>query len=170
MLVPDRYDNQEDSQIIQQLKNKEIMSTPKLGQSYDRAFALDFSSKIEKDEILKAISMFVQGQGNQAGLEYLAEILTAIVRDASLGMVIQTKENTTINGFQVPKLTDDDINAIYNCFVSGKPVVVTDATGKMHFAPTQADSITNDICVQIVYFDEMFVTYEYNGVMSYKSI
>lgn len=78
---------------------------------------------------------------------------------AGLGTVIQVEEDTQVNGYMVPKLTVHDVTKAYNDFVKGKLVVITSEDGNQHFAVNQADTISGDICIEILYYSTMLLTY-----------
>lgn len=86
------------------------------------------------------------------------------------GFVITATSNKTVNGLQVPSLTDAQLHQIYNATVQGVAVTITDATGKMHFSGVTADSVSNDIFVSFLYFDKMVLEYGEGDVTTFKEI
>lgn len=134
---------------------------------YNPSFGYDYKKDMDKKTLLAAVDRFVNGQGNQAGTEALAEILVNMIEN-SLGAIVTAEQNTEINGYQIPKLTEEQILEVYNTIVAGKPCVITDKDGKMHFIPTQGDAINDVISIQIVYFDVMLVTYTDDGSITHK--
>ena len=93
---------------------------------------------------------------------------------ADLGLdssiLITAESNTTVNGYQVPSLTSEQIIEIYNGIVAGKEVVVVDATETMHFKVNQADSMSDEIFISFLYFDIMILQYDENENITHKEI
>lgn len=79
------------------------------------------------------------------------------------GVVITVEENQTVNGYQVPKMTADDVTRAYNAVVAAIPCTLTDAQENQHFAVNQADTVSSDICVNVLYYDKMLLTYTLSG-------
>lgn len=86
------------------------------------------------------------------------------------GIIVEASTNKTVNGLQVPSLTDEQLLAIYNATVAGKAVTITDATGKMHFTGVTADMISDEVFVSFVYFDKMVLEYGEGNATTYKEI
>lgn len=86
------------------------------------------------------------------------------------GVIIEAATNKTINGLQVPALTDEQLLAIYNATVAGKAVTITDATGMMHFSGVTADMVSDEVFVSFVYFDVMVLEYGEGDVTTFKAI
>lgn len=76
------------------------------------------------------------------------------------GLVIQTTETVQVEGYQVPKLTPEQVTAIYNALASGSTAVVTDPSGNYHFNVDQADNMAGIISCEFKFFNTMYVTYE----------
>lgn len=89
---------------------------------------------------------------------------------SSAGVIVEASTNKTVNGLQVPSLTDDQLLAIYNATVAGKPVTITDATGKMHFTGVTADMVSDEVFVSFVYFDKMVLEYGEGNATTFKEI
>lgn len=85
------------------------------------------------------------------------------VDDNSGGVVIVADENQIVNGYQVPKMTSNDVTRAYNAVVAATPCTVTDATENQHFAVNQADTVSDEICVSVLYYDKMLLTYTLSG-------
>lgn len=85
-------------------------------------------------------------------------------------VIIRATVNTAINGYQVPLLTSENVQAIYNGIVAGKEVVVVDSTENMHFKVNQADRVSDDIFISFLYFDIMILEYDENENITYKEI
>lgn len=83
--------------------------------------------------------------------------------DDGNGVVIVVEENQTVNGYQVPKMTADDVVRAYNAVVAARPCTLTDATEAQHFVINQADTVSDAICVNILYYDKMLLTYSLSG-------
>lgn len=88
--------------------------------------------------------------------------------DLSISIVIQASSNQTVNGYQVPVLTDTQITQAYNGLVAGKNVVITDSTGLMHFTVNQADMVSDEPIISFEYFDIMELTYLTDGTIEYR--
>lgn len=86
------------------------------------------------------------------------------------GVIIEAATNKTVNGLQVPALTDDQLLAIYNATVAGKAVTITDATGMMHFSGVTADMVSDEVFVSFVYFDVMVLEYGEGDATTFKAI
>ena len=90
---------------------------------------------------------------------------------ATTSVIINALSNTTVNGYSVPKLTDEQVINAYNSVVAGKEVVISDKNGDMHFKVTQADVISdNEVFISFVYFDTMILTYITGEEIEYKTI
>lgn len=89
--------------------------------------------------------------GNKSGIEL------------GISRLIEVAENQTINGYQVPKLTADNITAIHNSVVAGIPTFVTDATGEYTYFVKQADSGSDELYVVFDFCDVMTLTYSLSG-------
>lgn len=87
----------------------------------------------------------------------------------NIGLVVMASQNTTVNGYQVPKLNAEQITQAYNALVAGKSVTITDASDKMHFSVDQADTI-DEIKIVLNYFDVMTLTYNLDGTIDYLEI
>lgn len=74
-------------------------------------------------------------------------------------LVLVVTENQTINGYSVPKLTEEDITKVYNAQIAGKQVIIKDATENYSFAPKQVDTDTDDVYVCFDFCDVMVLTY-----------
>lgn len=87
---------------------------------------------------------------------------------------IQASSNTTINGFQVPDLTTEQVTTAYNTVVAGNNVVICDATGMYHMTVNQADCLNNLLTIEMMYFSTMLLIYTINEndivEISYKEI
>lgn len=94
------------------------------------------------------------------------------ISDRSFGSpcVVTAEQNTTVNGYQVPQLTGDQLVEIYNASVIGKPVTVIDATGMMYFQGINADVVSEEIFVSFRYFTAMILEYSENGTISFVSL
>lgn len=86
------------------------------------------------------------------------------------GMVVEASTNKTVNGYQVPSLTDEQLLAIYNATVAGKAVTITDATGMMHFSGVTADMVSDEVYITFMYFNTMILEYGEGDVTTYKEI
>lgn len=89
--------------------------------------------------------------------------------DLQLAIVLEASSNTTVNGYQVPTLTSAQITQAYNGLVAGKQVIITDATGNMHFTVNQADIISEEPIISFEYFDIMELTYLTDGTIEYRT-
>lgn len=85
-------------------------------------------------------------------------------------IIVTANTNVTVNGYQVPSLTTENVQAIYNGIVAGKEVVVVDATETMHFKINQADSVSGEVFISFLYYDIMLLEYDENANITYKEI
>lgn len=85
-------------------------------------------------------------------------------------VIIEASANKTVNNYQVPQLTDEQLLQIYNAVVAGKPVTVTDATGSMHFSSLNADSVSGEVFVTMLYFDKMILEYSEGNQTTFTEI
>lgn len=85
-------------------------------------------------------------------------------------IIINAESNTTVNGYQVPVLSAENIQAIYNGIVAGREVVVTDATENMHFKVNQANTVSDEIFISYAYFDVMLLQYDESDNITYKEL
>lgn len=76
---------------------------------------------------------------------------------------IKAESNTTVSGYSVPNLTVDDVLRAYNTIVSGGVCVISDSTDNSHFVVNQADTVGDEISIEIIYFNYMLVTYGSDG-------
>lgn len=86
------------------------------------------------------------------------------------GIVVTADTNTTVNGYQVPALSAEQIQEIYNAVVAGKSVSVVDATEKMYFQGVDADVISNEVFVSFRYFNVMLLEYAEDGSINFTEI
>lgn len=116
------------------------------------------------NEIL-AGSLMINGDEPVATEEYADEAVNGIK-----GIIVEASTNKTVNGLQVPSLTDEQLLAIYNATAAGKAVTITDATGKMHFTGVTADMVSDEVFVSFVYFDKMVLEYGEGGETTFQPI
>ena len=89
------------------------------------------------------------------------------IAEAGRGTVIRVAADTTVNNYEVPLLTADDIDDIYNAVIVGRNVVVADKDEKMHFVVNQADVVGEEITVCFDYFNTMMLCYHDDGTIDY---
>lgn len=99
-----------------------------------------------------------------------ALLLRSVIGGGESGKVVTAETNTTVNGYQVPQLTAEQIQVVYNTAVSGKSITIIDATETMIFQGINADVVSDDIFVSFRYFDKMFLEYDENGTITYTPI
>lgn len=87
---------------------------------------------------------------------------------ATASVFITSTQNITVNGYSVPKLTDEQIISAYNSFIVGNEIIIVDKDGNMHFKVTQADIISDEVCISYVYFDLMILTYFVNNIVEFS--
>lgn len=85
-------------------------------------------------------------------------------------IAVVAESNRTVNGYQVPVLSNTQLITIYNGVVAGDSVVITDATGMMHFEGINADMISDEIFVSFRYFDKMLLEYDEQGNIEFTPI
>lgn len=72
---------------------------------------------------------------------------------------IQANSNKYVNMYRVPDLTPEQITETYNSIVAGHPATITNATGNYHLSVMQADNLSGDLSISIIFLNVMLVTY-----------
>lgn len=87
---------------------------------------------------------------------------------------IHATSNITVNSFQVPNLTQEQVTTAYNTVVAGNNCVISDATDTYHMCVNQADSLNGLLTIELLYFSTMLLIYTINEndevEISYKDI
>lgn len=138
--------------------------------SYNNSFHRE---EMEKNEIRNLIATKIVGQGCQVDVgSTLPHILNAILDlfDENSGVVLEVSENTTVNSQSVPKLTDEQILSAYNCVLAAKPCAVTDADAVNHFMVLGGEMADDVASIQLLFSDEMVLTYTEGGTITYKEL
>lgn len=121
-------------------------------------------NKTKESILTAAISKLKDSGLGSVLVETLSDVLDLIEESSSAaGLIVEAETNRSVNGYLVPDLTVDQVTAIYNAVVAAKPVTVTDATGKFHLVVDQADSLNGELCIGMIYYDVMLLTYEISG-------
>lgn len=110
----------------------------------------------------------MEGNLNEADWVILLSKLLQLERQSSV--TITAANNTTINGYQVPSLTTEQVHEAYNAVMAGRAVTIIDATGSMAFQGINADVISNEVFVSFRYFDVMILDYDENGSIAFKEL
>lgn len=95
--------------------------------------------------------------------DLVVKILDYVDSQAYTGTNIQVSENTVVNGYQVPKLTPEQVTKAYNATVKGNQVTITDATEKYHLVVNQADILQEGISISLMFYHVMVLTYIVEG-------
>lgn len=123
-----------------------------------------------KDEILALIVSKIEGQGNQidAG-STLPAILRGIIGlipaapEPVAALMIQSANNTTVGGYQVPALSADQVTQAYNAVVTGRGCIIVDYDETMHAYVNQADALNDELSIGILFYSSMLLTYTLSG-------
>lgn len=80
------------------------------------------------------------------------------------GQIIYTNDTMRVDKYTVPILSEEQTNTIYNSFVAGKNVVISNATGTKHYSVISVDgSDTSNIKAKVLFEDEVILTYNKLG-------
>lgn len=83
---------------------------------------------------------------------------------ASQGLLaIQSESYTTINGYQVPALSAEQVTAAYNAIVGLRGAVILTRDAEGHFLVNQADVVGGDVAITILFYDTLLLTYLVEG-------
>lgn len=78
-------------------------------------------------------------------------------------LLIASASDITVEGYSVPNLTAEQITEAYNAIVRGRGCIIVDHNDVGHFFVNQADSLNDDITVEILYYSYMLVSYTLSG-------
>ena len=118
-----------------------------------------------KDEIREMVNRFLYGQGGQVDLDSkLPVILQGIMElipaeEDYKALTIESESDTTIEGYSVPNLTEEQIVAAYNAVIAGKVVIIASSDTHSHFVVNQADSLNDEPSIEVIYYSTMLLTY-----------
>lgn len=119
-----------------------------------------------QEQILALIASKVEGQGNQVDTgSALPEILRGIIEliptipEPQTALQVQSANNTTIGGYQVPALTVEQVTLAYNAVVTGRGCIIIDHDETMHAYVNQADRLNNELSIGILFYSYMLLTY-----------
>lgn len=73
--------------------------------------------------------------------------------------IVKANDSATVAGFSVPKLTVEQVTAIYNKVVAGGGAIVTDKNEYAHFVVNQADVVGDEITIGFLYYNSLLLTY-----------
>lgn len=125
---------------------------------------------MEKEQILALISSKIEGQGNQVDTgSALPEILRGImdliptIPEPVAALMVQSANNTTVGGFQVPELTGEQVQQAYNAVVAGRGCIIVDHDETMHAYVNQADALNDELSIGILFYSSMLLTYTLSG-------
>lgn len=123
-----------------------------------------------KEEILELIASKVEGQGNQidignampAIMRGIIDLIPAIPEPVA-ALMVQSANNTTVGGYQVPALTVDQVTQAYNAVVTGRGCIIVDHDETMHAYVNQADALNGELSIGILFYSYMLLTYTVTG-------
>lgn len=78
-------------------------------------------------------------------------------------LMIKSTANVSAGGYQVPQLTAEQVTSAYNAVVSGRGATIVDKDGVGHFVVNQADSLNDEVSIEIVFYNYMLLTYTLEG-------
>lgn len=121
-------------------------------------------------QILALISSKIEGQGNQidagsvlpAVLRGIIELIPTIPEPVA-ALMVQSANDTTVGGYQVPELTAEQVQEAYNAVVSGRGCIIVDHDEKMHAYVNQADALNDELSIGILFYSSMLLTYTLSG-------
>ena len=120
-----------------------------------------------KEQILSLVSSKIEGQGNQIDIgNALPAILRGIVElmpEPVAALMVQSANNTTVGGFQVPELTGEQVQQAYNAVVAGRGCIIVDHDETMHAYVNQADALNDELSIGILFYSSMLLTYTLSG-------
>lgn len=119
-----------------------------------------------QEQILALIASKIEGQGNQidAG-STLPAILRGIIEliptipEPQTALQVQSANNTTVGGYQVPELTVEQVTQAYNAVVTGRGCIIIDHDETMHAYVNQADALNGELSIGILFYSYMLLTY-----------
>lgn len=123
-----------------------------------------------KGQILALISSKIEGQGNQidagstlpAILRGIIDLIPTIPEPVA-ALMVQSANNTTVGGFQVPELTGEQVQQAYNAVVAGRGCIIVDHDETMHAYVNQADALNDELSIGILFYSSMLLTYTLSG-------
>lgn len=137
---------------------------------FNNDFNNDFliEQSMEKDEILALVASKIEGQGNQidAGSTLpaiLRGIIDLIPSTPVAALMVQSANNTTAGGYQVPELTAEQVTQAYNAVVTGRGCIIIDHDETMHAYVNQADALNDELSIGILFYSSMLLTYTLSG-------
>ena len=78
-------------------------------------------------------------------------------------LMIKSTANVSAGGYQGPQLTAEQVTSAYNAVVSGRGATIVDKDGVGHFVVNQADSLNDEVSIEIVFYNYMLLTYTLEG-------
>lgn len=123
-----------------------------------------------QEQILALISSKIEGQGNQidagsvlpAVLRGIIELIPTIPEPVA-ALMVQSANDTTVGGYQVPELTAEQVTLAYNAVVAGRGCIIVDHDEKMHAYVNQADALNDELSIGILFYSSMLLTYTLSG-------
>lgn len=120
-----------------------------------------------KEQILSLISSKVEGQGNQVdignGLGPILKGILDLIPEQASALIVQSSNNTTAGGYQVPALTVEQVTQSYNAVVSGRGCIIVDHDETMHAYVNQADKLNDELSIGILFYSSLLLTYTISG-------
>lgn len=74
--------------------------------------------------------------------------------------IITSSGNVTVKGLAVPRLTAEEVTTAFNAIMTGQPVMIVATEGDAAFFIKQADTDGDSLFLELVFYDDMVVTYE----------
>lgn len=78
----------------------------------------------------------------------------------SSGLRIQVESDTTVDNWDVPNMTVEDVTAAHDALAVGKAVSIVNAAGEVTFTAFLADISTGKPCITVAYYWLGFVDYQ----------
>lgn len=80
------------------------------------------------------------------------------------GQIVYTANTMQVEGMTVPILTEEQTNTIYNSFVSGKSVIISNPSGTKHYNVISVDgSDAENFKCKVLFEDKLILTYNKLG-------
>lgn len=123
-----------------------------------------------KEQILALIASKIEGQGNQIDsgsalpliLRGIMDLIPTIPEPVA-ALMVQSANNTTVGGFQVPELTGEQVTQAYNAVVTGRGCIIVDHDETMHAYVNQADELNDELSIGILFYSSLLLTYTISG-------
>lgn len=123
-----------------------------------------------KQEIKDLVAAKIAGQGNQidagstlpAILDGIIDLIPTIPEPVA-ALMVQSDNDTTVGGYQVPALTAEQVTQAYNAVATGRGCIIVDKNETMHAYVNQADALNDELSIGILFYSYMLLTYTVSG-------